>query len=128
MTAHSNITTNTRHRPGYLAARTLAAGLLIAAAMSAEVHASPAVGTVPIYSGPAPAYGGDPVVGETQESYVARTGDPMPVACLTSNSTPVVGGASAAGEAGDSPSRTPRRAASLAPAITNPITCAATER
>ena len=65
MNTLSNITTNSRHRRGRLAIRTLAAGLLLATAMAAEVHASPTVGTAPIYSGPAPTYGGDPVIGET---------------------------------------------------------------
>ena len=102
MNAHSNTTTNTRHRRGHLAARTLAAGLLLATAMAAEVHASPTVGTSPIYSGPAPTYGGDPAIGETQESYLARTGDQMPVAWLTSGSSPVFGGDPAAGETDDS--------------------------
>jgi hypothetical protein len=28
-----------------------------------------------VYAGPPPSYGGDPVIGETEQSYVARTGD-----------------------------------------------------
>ena len=102
MNTLSNITSNSRHRRGRLAVRTLAAGLLLATAMAAEVHASPTVGTAPTYSGPAPTYGGDPAIGETQESYLARTGDQMPSTWPTSGSTPVFGGDPAAGETDDS--------------------------
>jgi hypothetical protein len=31
-----------------------------------------------VYAGPPPSFGGDPAVGETEESYVARTGDRIP--------------------------------------------------
>jgi hypothetical protein len=31
-----------------------------------------------IYAGPPPSYGGDPVIGETEQSYVVRTGDHLP--------------------------------------------------
>ena len=97
--------------------------------VAAEVHASPTVSTAPTYSGPAPTYGGDPAIGETQQSYLARTGDQMPRHLADIRFHPGPGRCdSAPGETDDSPSRTPRRAASLAPAITNPITCAATER
>jgi len=101
MNAHSNTTTNDRHLRGHLAARTLAAALLLATAMAAEVHASPALSAL-IYSGPAPTYGGDPAIGETQESYFARTGDRLPVAWLASSSTPVFGGDPVTGETDDS--------------------------
>jgi hypothetical protein len=31
-----------------------------------------------VYAGPSPSFGGDPAVGETEDSYVARTGDHIP--------------------------------------------------
>jgi hypothetical protein len=31
-----------------------------------------------VYAGPPPSYGGDPGIGETEQSYVARTGDHLP--------------------------------------------------
>jgi hypothetical protein len=31
-----------------------------------------------VHAGPPPSYGGDPVIGETEQSYVARTGDHLP--------------------------------------------------
>jgi hypothetical protein len=31
-----------------------------------------------VYAGPPPSFGGDPAVGETENSYVSRTGDPIP--------------------------------------------------
>jgi hypothetical protein len=32
-----------------------------------------------VYAGPPPSFGGDPAVGETEDSYFARTGDRLPI-------------------------------------------------
>ena len=68
------------------------------------VAPSPCTAATTFHSGPAPTYGGDPAVGEAEDSYWARTGDHLPecsgaslidgVWCLATSATgaePVVG-------------------------------------
>jgi hypothetical protein len=57
-----------------------------------------------VYVGPSPTVGGDPARGETDESYVARTGRHLPglASAVSVVQRPVVGGDPASGETDDS--------------------------
>lgn len=94
-TSSTGIVRNGRGRRAAAAAFAIYVGIFLPGGTSAHARttaAPPASG----YDGSAPVWGGDPAVGETDESYFARTGDHLP------GSTSAYGGDPAIGETDES--------------------------
>jgi hypothetical protein len=69
---------------------------------STAASASTPTSEQPVYAGPPPVYGGDPAIGETDDSYLNRTGDHVPGLWLANNVAPIFGGDPAIGEIDES--------------------------
>jgi hypothetical protein len=76
--------------------------VLTVAAISPSITASASTSEQPVFAGPPPAHGGDPAIGETGESYLARTADQLPAHWLANAINPTFGGDPAIGEIDES--------------------------
>jgi hypothetical protein len=76
--------------------------ILTVAATGTSMTASASTSEQPVFAGPPPAYGGDPTIGETGESYLARTADHLPEHWLANTIKPTFGGDPALGELDES--------------------------
>jgi hypothetical protein len=76
--------------------------ILTVAATGTSMTASASTSEQRVFAGPPPVYGGDPAIGETDESYFARTGDHLPGHWLANTIKPTFGGDPAIGELDES--------------------------
>jgi hypothetical protein len=89
-TSSTAIVHNRRGRQAAAAALAITVGMFLPGGTSAHAQttAAPAASG---YDGPAPVWGGDPVIGETEDSYFARTGDHLPGSTSAYGGDPVTG-------------------------------------
>jgi hypothetical protein len=76
--------------------------VLTVAASSTSMTASASTSEQPVFAGPPPVDGGDPAIGETGESYFARTGDHLSGHWLANAINPTFGGDPSIGELDES--------------------------